>query len=415
MVGNWRVIAGPPICDQNSCCCFTSDVNIFATPGSGELNLNGTVAGTYCNQPIRQDNINPPASLSFTEEFFGINNYTFTLANASSAGQGLRLTAIDNNSGFSRCSFVMYCATCDFILPGYTLPAAAPPPSVAQPYVGDWAFDTSTCDANSCCCMTGNATVFVDPDGAPTLHISSSGSAGCPVSDSIEDDFPFPSSGTATSSFSVAQGFLPNQDTFNISLLASNTNFILSFTDETAPACSMRATRPMPVSSSPIVFGRSASITGVDDVDGLAIEAAYSYWVNWTNNVRGGIRIDGVRHPVKLIQYNVSSMRVHLRALVFTVKIPHFYCEYVYAYVPAHPHTPHCRRRTPATRRSSPSYTTTSPSSITSRRCSRPSPRPSSLRPRAMRRGCRSCWRARPPTRCSARTPTPSAWGLRPV
>src|SRR4051794_21039259 len=125
--------------------------------------MNGSVAGGECNEPVKQDDIDSPSSLTFTQEFFGINDYTFTLANAS--GGGISITAIDN-SGTHDCSFALFRPNATVGPPAIALPEQLLP-AIALPYLGAWTFD-STCAADnaSCCCFVGSANIREAPYGA---------------------------------------------------------------------------------------------------------------------------------------------------------------------------------------------------------------------------------------------------------
>lgn len=248
---NWQVENGSLFtCAQDSCCCFTGPVNIYVLSSTGELYVNGTVAGKQCDQPVEQDNLDQPSSYTFMQEFFGIDKYTFTLANATYNGNlGWSLTASALLSSHPNCSFVLFHPSTT-LLPSapYNPPVSQPGlPSYGQSYLGTWNFDSTICNVTSanCCCLVGSASIVTDPDGSQSYFISGNPSSGCnvPSGQSEQDDFPWPASGTSTSSQTVVDGFLENQDNYNITLTLNGSTYAMYFQDLTNPQCSMKATR----------------------------------------------------------------------------------------------------------------------------------------------------------------------------
>ena len=240
---SWRV-ASPSTCSPASCCCFSDIVNTYRDH-AGEVYFNGTVNGTFCNEPVKQDNVNPPSGYAFSHEFFA-SKHEFSITNASGKW---RIEA--NAVSFPTCSFALE-LTNNALLPAVPMPNPKPAevPIYALAFVGKWTFDSTTCaSANaSCCCFDGQATVKPNPLGHPSLFIEGDPSSGCRVqagTDELQDDFPFPNAATFQTVRVV--GFLPNQDTYQITLNTAGSQFYtLSFADQTMPQCSMFATMPAP-------------------------------------------------------------------------------------------------------------------------------------------------------------------------
>jgi len=262
LINDWQVeTKGAPICNRSSCCCFNDSVNVYATPGSGELNVNGTVAGSVCNQPVKQDNLDPPTSYTFSQEFFGIDDYTFTLANATYGSvSGWSLSAVTSTA----CSFTLFHAS-STPLPAqpYTPNSpTTPTPSYVNVYVGAWLFDSTTCNilSSACCCLVGASSIDIDPDGTESFFVSGPPSVGCGASTTIEqDDFPWPTSGTTSSSSVTVLGFLENQDNYVINITQTGPNaYSLYFQDLINPQCSMSAKRPF--SSGTVSFMKVPSV-----------------------------------------------------------------------------------------------------------------------------------------------------------
>jgi len=218
---------------------------------------------------VKQDNLDPPIALSTPDqEFFAIDTYTFTIANATDLS-GLTITATDSGPG--KCSFQLYRATTDLL----TDVTFVPPPEVTFPSYGAsyiynyWKFDNTTCDvaSASCCCLTGTASVMKDLDGSQSFFISAPGSVGCNLPEGTtdeEDDFPWPTSGTLASSSVQVNGFLANQDNYLITLTQlSNGSFTLTFTDQVTPKCSMLAYRPGSGSGSELNWNWISMVIGL--------------------------------------------------------------------------------------------------------------------------------------------------------
>lgn len=102
-IGDWNITDSYK-CNITTCCCFSNFVNIYGSANSEELYINGSVNGISCNSPVEQDHMAHPLTLTFTNEFFGVNSYTFTLANSTDLS-GLTITAIDD---LGACSFQLY-------------------------------------------------------------------------------------------------------------------------------------------------------------------------------------------------------------------------------------------------------------------------------------------------------------------
>lgn len=310
-VGDWKVVSTPYVCQQSTCCCFVKNVNIYEDSSSGELYINGSVAGN-CNELIKEDNINPPTTLNFTEEFFAIDYYNFVLSNTTDLS-GLNIDAQDTSPDGGVCSFSLYRATSELLYGNFNSTSISNPPVPfwVSPYIGTWTLD-NTCAATSsgCCCLTGNITIDVDISGIESFIVTGIPSAGCHISSQYEsDDFPWPTSGTALYSSTFTSGFLSNQDKYNITLQKNSiSTYTLTFADILNPKCSMHASRPF-VQNTPILFGRSTSRIGTYLVEAGETDASFRYWANWTNTVRGGIRIGNGNnyHPVQLIEYNDAS------------------------------------------------------------------------------------------------------------
>ena len=133
---------------------------------------------------LTQDNLDPPAAFAFSQEFFGIDSFAFLLANGTSAGAPGWLFSATASSR-PACSFALFFAT-PTPLPSAPAPnpTPAPVPAYAAPFVGDWTFDATTCNAtaaSACCCLVGAATVYPDPQGAQSFFITGTPSAGCQV------------------------------------------------------------------------------------------------------------------------------------------------------------------------------------------------------------------------------------------
>ena len=116
----------------------------------------------------------------------------------------------------------------------------------ALAFLGTWTFDKTMCASAdpSCCCLDGKTEIKLNPSGHPSFFIEGHPSIGCraqPGAAELQDDFPFPHPATKQS-FRVV-GFLPNQDTYQITINAESAPiYTLSLVDQTVPQCSMFAT-----------------------------------------------------------------------------------------------------------------------------------------------------------------------------
>jgi len=244
LLNNWIVeTSDTAICNREVCCCFTNQVNVYQTSGTNELHVNGTVAGSQCEQTVEQDNLDPPTSFIFTQEFFGVG-YDFKLTNSTYGGApGWSFSAV--SAVKPACSFTLFHPS-KVPLPPAPSDGPVPPPLMppfAAPYIGKWMFDPLACNA-SCCCLIGSTTITKKPDGAPLFLISGPPTIGCGVPPPEEDDFPWPTSGTDTFSSVMVYGFLERQDNYNITLSQiSAGEYSLVFKDLVNPICTMRATR----------------------------------------------------------------------------------------------------------------------------------------------------------------------------
>jgi len=300
--GLWTVLttgSGVTPCSQASCCCFNGLTNVYQNPIDNFLYFNGTVAGANCDAPVKQDNLDPPTGLTETQEFFGIDSLTFTLSNASVGSTiGLEITAVSSSAEFPLCGFTLYrqvssasqqlpaissnpclvspCGSfgsCQASGSSYTCTCKngysgsncqfSPIPAYATPYAATWALDNS-CDAISttCCCLTNSVTIYRDPGGAENWFVNGTTSVGCDLGGGYEqDDFPWPSSGSAETlsvsstvvlqeydSVTTTPGMLSKNDPYSISLTWSvlsttKAQATILFNDTANPQCSMKATR----------------------------------------------------------------------------------------------------------------------------------------------------------------------------
>ncbi len=116
----------------------------------------------------------------------------------------------------------------------------------ALAFLGTWTFDKTMCASTnpSCCCLDGKTEIKLNPSGHPSFFIEGHPSIGCraqPGAAELQDDFPFPHPATKQSIRVV--GFLPNQDTYQITINAESAPiYTLSLVDQTVPRCSMFAT-----------------------------------------------------------------------------------------------------------------------------------------------------------------------------
>src|SRR5438046_9731449 len=49
----------------------------------------------------------------------------------------------------------------------------------------------------------------------------------------------------------------------------------------------------------PIIFGAAVSLTGAQSKEGALTKQGYDLWLDWINQ-RGGIVVNGVKHPVEI-------------------------------------------------------------------------------------------------------------------
>jgi len=298
-LGTWQVnlTAGAPTCQLAHCCCFNNIVNGFLD-SRGELNYNGTVDG-QCDGPVKEDNLDPPTRTGYTttQEFFGIDSYMFTLTNASD-GSAIVLTALTTPTA-PNCSFQLfepvaspnqllptlpmtiitdpnfnpcmgpatpcenngvcnivpataalpatYTCTCTIGFSGTTCQTVVP--ITAQVFNGTWQVDnTCRADNNDCCCFVSTVDIYPDPSGVPSLFVSGTASSGCNVLNvhgSLQDDIPWPVTGSSVNTNVTVEGFLPNQDNYFVQLTNTTGQASITFTDLTNSLCSIRVYRPL--------------------------------------------------------------------------------------------------------------------------------------------------------------------------
>src|SRR2546430_9946937 len=54
-----------------------------------------------------------------------------------------------------------------------------------------------------------------------------------------------------------------------------------------------------PTTGAPIIFGAAVSLTGAQSKEGALTKQGYDLWLDWINQ-RGGIVVNGVKHPVEI-------------------------------------------------------------------------------------------------------------------
>jgi len=252
LISTWTVELPTTCLPSSECCCFTGAVDIFNST-TGELYVNGSVTGDVCAAPVAMDSLNSPASYQFLNEFFGIDDFEWTLANATyNTLAGLSLSVLSANH--PKCNFTLFrsSATPLSSSPSSVTPLAATVPSFDTVFEGsNWNFDSGQTCSNqpSCCCWTGLGTIVPNSLGAETFLVTAPTTSGCFVNESsITDDFPWPSSSSVTTSVS---GMLPLNDDYNIALTSSGNVLTIVFSDVSKPQCSFNATRIASSSGSP--------------------------------------------------------------------------------------------------------------------------------------------------------------------
>jgi hypothetical protein len=260
LVSNEWMAEEPSVCDKTLCCCFNSGVNIYLK--NGELYVNGTVEGIECVSSVEEDNLNIPSTYIFSQEFFGIDSYQFTLAGGGYNGtNGFVLIAQPYKTIDPPCGFTLFRMT-DELLPVAPTPTstAVPTPSdedVLSPYLGTWDVE-ATCAQNSrCCCYDGPVSVTLAPGGAPEFYINGTVTTGCEVNTAtLQDNFHWPLAGTPESSTTKASGMLRAENDYNITLAynASTSNYTLNFADLNDPQCSMDFVRASAATSLAVGF-----------------------------------------------------------------------------------------------------------------------------------------------------------------
>mmetsp|Transcript_10402 Transcript_10402/g.16988 ORF Transcript_10402/g.16988 Transcript_10402/m.16988 type:complete len:334 (+) Transcript_10402:150-1151(+) len=243
---DWR-LKFPATCQQASCCCFTDSVNIYESDDEG-LSANGTVAGALCDNLVEEDNLFVTA-YSWSQEFLGINFFTFTLANDTyQSTPGWSLTAIASGG---LCSFTLFRASNVSLPPDPMLSSSSTPvpiPPYVAPYLGTWEFDTTTCqteNSSACCCWVGPTLVNIEERTPRYFVVTGPGSSGCRLSSGrvVSDDLPWPTNGTATSSSVQIKSMLSRQHGYYLTFTAEANQAVLFFDNLDNPSCSMRATR----------------------------------------------------------------------------------------------------------------------------------------------------------------------------
>src|SRR3989441_12798357 len=77
-------------------------------------------------------------------------------------------------------------------------------------------------------------------------------------------------------------------------------------------ACGTSSTANSPTSGSTLVFGAAVSLTGAQSKEGALTKQGYDLWLDWINQ-RGGIVVNGVKHPVE-IKYEDDQSTPNLSA-----------------------------------------------------------------------------------------------------
>ena len=67
-----------------------------------------------------------------------------------------------------------------------------------------------------------------------------------------------------------------------------------------------------PTTGAPIIFGAAVSLTGAQSKEGALTKQGYDLWLDWINQ-RGGIVVNGVKHPVE-IKYEDDQSTPNLSA-----------------------------------------------------------------------------------------------------
>src|SRR3989441_12322726 len=77
-------------------------------------------------------------------------------------------------------------------------------------------------------------------------------------------------------------------------------------------ACGGSSSANAPTTGSAIVFGAAVSLTGAQSKEGALTKQGYDLWLDWINQ-RGGIVVNGVKHPVQ-IKYEDDQSNPNLSA-----------------------------------------------------------------------------------------------------
>src|SRR5256885_586048 len=87
--------------------------------------------------------------------------------------------------------------------------------------------------------------------------------------------------------------------------------FLLAVTALLAAACGASG-GGTPTTGAPIIFGAAVSLTGAQSKEGALTKQGYDLWLDWINQ-RGGIVVNGVKHPVE-IKYEDDQSTPNLSA-----------------------------------------------------------------------------------------------------